>query len=501
MTTDARRHRRTTVTALALATVTVLATTAAATACGGAAGAAGTAGTAGTADAVPPERPARASVQGVWRTDGYGTIVAVEGRRLRSYETTRGSCLPGALTATRSGPVGPDGGAEFAPGEDSDYDRVTVTPEPGGRTARLRIASSVGDRVLHRLPGVPRTCEREPADDPRAVFDVFWRTYAENYPFFAAKGIDWNAVRDRYRPRVTAGTTDDQLFAILRDMIEPLHDTHTGLIAGKDRRYAGHRQDTEFPTAESIARIDKATAESVGAEQRRWAQGALSYADLPGRIGYLRITRFAGFTDKGDYASAAAELDKALDSVLTEQRTEGPERLRGLVIDLRFNGGGSDRLGVRLASRLTDRPYIAYTKHARNDPDDPGQFTPGRRIRVRPHGDRPVYSGPVAVLTGRLTVSAGETFTQALMGRTPAPTRIGENTQGAFSDTLDRTLPNGWSFILPNEEFRTAEGTTFDGAGIPPDIRTPVFTDEEFAKHRDSALARARALLTVKSRD
>jgi hypothetical protein len=34
---------------------------------------------------------------------------------------------------------------------------------------------------------------------PLGTFDVFWTTYAENYPFFALKGIDWNAVRDRDR--------------------------------------------------------------------------------------------------------------------------------------------------------------------------------------------------------------------------------------------------------------------------------------------------------------
>jgi hypothetical protein len=69
-------------------------------------------------------------------------------------------------------------------------------------------------------------------------------------------------------------------------------------------------------------------------------------------------------------------------------------------------------------------------------------------------------------LTGPLTISAGETFTQALMGRTPRVLRIGENTQGVFSDVLGRDLSNGWSFGLPNEVFRTAQGTTFDGSGI-----------------------------------
>src|SRR5262249_41536045 len=89
------------------------------------------------------------------------------------------------------------------------------------------------------------------------------------------------------------------------------------------------------------------------------------------------------------------------------------------------------------------------------------------------------------------TISAGETMTQALMGRTPHVLRIGENTQGVFSDVLVRKLPNGWMFGLPNEVFRTPEGTTFDGPGIPPDIDVPVFADADLAAGRDPALERA----------
>ncbi|GAA0465456.1 hypothetical protein [Streptomyces olivaceiscleroticus] len=59
--------------------------------------------------------------------------------------------------------------------------------------------------------------------------------------------------------------------------------------------------------------------------------------------------------------------------------------------------------------------------------------------------------------------------------------------QGVFSDVLDRRLPNGMAVWLPNEEFLTSRGRTFDGTGIPPHLRTPVFTEEEFAKNRDSA--------------
>ncbi|MEV0373954.1 S41 family peptidase [Streptomyces sp. NPDC050636] len=484
-----RRPRRTCGTALLLAAMTALTATAA---CGAPAGPDRAARPApGASAATPP-----ASLEGVWRMDGYGTLVTIKDRSLRTYETTTISCLPGSVTGTRSDSPDGHGRSVFTV---PDSAPITVTPTGPGR-ARLSIEDSVGRRGLHRIGALPDRCRKRPPHDPRTVFDVFWKTFAENYPFFHAKKIDWPAVRDRYRPRITAKTTDDELFAVLRKMIEPLHDAHTRVIAGPDQWFAGRRPGTVLPTRESTARIDKAIAANLGPgiTQRRWAQGNLSYVDLPGRIGYFRVSQFADYTEKGDYAGDVAELDRALDSVFTKARTQGPTALRGLIVDVRLNGGGADPLGLRIASRLTDRPYLAYSKRARNNPHEPGGFTTPQPRQVRPHRG-PVYTGPIAVLTGRLTISAGETFTQSLMGRSPSPTRIGENTQGVFSDILDRALPNGWTFGLPNEEFLTADGHTFDGPGIPPAIPTPVFTDEELTARRDSALTRARAYLSQRA--
>ncbi|AKJ08800.1 protease [Streptomyces incarnatus] len=439
---------------------------------------------AGAVPAAAAARPGPPGTDGVWRMDGYGTVLAIGGGVLREYQTTSVSCLEGD-TSRQTGP-----GTYAAP----DGSLLTVRTAHDRDHALLAADSSVGHRTLRRLNALPAACTRPVPTDPRTAFDVFWQTFEENYPFFARKHIDWHAVRDRYRPLVHEDTTKDQLFGILSRMVSPLYDAHVTVTDG-DRHFGQVRPGTQAPSPELDATVRKFIAardlkDALGRED--FGAGRITYADLPGGLGYLRISGFGGYAgEDAPYTAERAELDRALNTVLTPSRTE---RLKGLVIDLRVNGGGSDSLGIRIAERLTGTPYTAYAKRARNDPADPGRHTRPEPVPVVP-ADAPRYTGPVAVLTGGSTVSAGETFTQALMDR-PGPTvRIGQPTQGVFSDVLERTLPDGLRFGLPNEEYLTRTGRTFDGTGIPPQLTEPVFTEEEFAENRDSAFDRAVNLL------
>jgi len=231
---------------------------------------------------------------------------------------------------------------------------------------------------------------------------------------------------------------------------------------------------------------------SFSSDRAAWFyHSSREYSHLDENIGYLRILSFSGYSEKRGFAAGEEALEAALDEIFSDPN------LKALVIDVRINFGGADPYGLVIASRLATREYLAYTKEARADPVDRNKWTPGDASVVRP-GLRPGFRGPVVELIGPLTISAGETFTQALMGRTPHVTRIGENTQGVFSDVLSRKLPNGWKFGLPNEVFRTPQGTTFDGPGIPPDIAVPVFADGDVAAGRDPAMERAPGILGKK---
>jgi C-terminal processing protease CtpA/Prc len=103
------------------------------------------------------------------------------------------------------------------------------------------------------------------------------------------------------------------------------------------------------------------------------------------------------------------------------------------------------------------------------------------------------------LLIGPETISGGETFAMALMGRAPRVTLVGENTQGVFSDVWGRKLPNGWTFGVPTELYLTRSGKSFDAEGVPPAIRVSVFPRADLEVGRDGALERAIRVILARS--
>ncbi len=376
-------------------------------------------------------------------------------------------------------------------------DREATFQMKGGRLFFVRSGGSNDHKVLHfegaasdvridRLSRMPEVCNHPTPDTPQDNFEVFARTWAEQYISFDLRHVDWQKVVAENQPKVTADTSPVVVFAILAGMIQPLGDAHTSIEAPAiGMSFHGFRLGIER-SPKSVLKVTDSPY--LKCPVQNFCEKQVQYGHVDETTGYLRILSFSGFSAAGDFSSGLVELENALDAIFSDPN------LKALVIDVRINSGGSDPYGLAIASRLTARPYLAYTKVARADPVDRNKWTPGDPSIVRPSA-RPGFGGPVVELTGPSTVSAGETFTQALMGRTPHITRIGENTQGVFSDVLGRRLPNGWRFGLPNEVFLTPDGKAFDGSGIPPDIPVAVFAASDLTAGKDPAMAKAIEVL------
>ncbi len=435
-------------------------------------------------------------INGVWRSSGWGLVYRINDTSLEAFEVTTTTCVPG-YKAKRMVQGMPGYEASF---HRQDGESLDIAAGDDSHHKEIRQRAGLTSIALERISTLPDVCSPPTANTPLGNFDVFARTFAEQFISFDLRNVDWSRVVAQQRGRITPHTKPQELFEVLKQMIEPLRDIHTGIEAPKIKRNfdAELRLGTDRVVRGNIERFAKSGRKQLAAVTNRayfphaplsLCRGQWQYGLTESGIAYLRILQFGGYSWRHGFDADIRALNRALDRIL------GNPKLRGLIIDVRLSFGGDDRLGLAIAARLTATEYMAYAIQARADPAISSMHTPLQPVPVRP-GNAPIFSGPVIELIGPITMSAAETFTQSLMERTPHVVRIGENTQGVFADALDRHLPNGWTFVLPNSVYRTSDGKAFDVSGIPPDLPVPVFADQDVAAGGDPAMAAAMRLLT-----
>ena len=439
----------------------------------------------GCAPKAGPGPAGAESLSGFWLTDGYGRMIEIiADTAVQISEVTAISCLP----AFRARAVPPPPGARAAFLRVDAPSTFVILPDSAPDQLRIHFNGAASDVIAKRIVGPLDVCRRPAPSTPTAVFEVFATTWKEHYPFFALKGMDWDRVVAEHRAKVSDSMAPAALFAQLTSLIEPLNDPHTSIRADSlDLRFGGNRPPATREEWDRAPRYFAITEKYLDAPIRKFCEGQVEFGTI-GDVGFLRIRSFDGYHQDEPFESGLVALEAALDTIFA-----GASAWRGMIIDVRFNGGGADPYGLAIAARLTGSEYVAYAKQARNDRADPNRWTPEQISRVVPT-DRPGFRGPVVELIGLYSVSAAETFTQALINRAPKVVRVGENTQGVFSDVMGRRLPNGWRFGLPNERFVT-NGVSYDGPGIPPDVMVPVFPARDRTDGKDRSLERALTLV------
>jgi hypothetical protein len=429
------------------------------------------------------------SLDGLWASNGYGLLLEIDRADVRVWQTTSGSCLL-AFNARRIQEL-PEGA-----------EAVFVTPEGAGqltvmikKTAsderQLQVLGTASEIGLKRLTSKPSVCAAAVDKNSIRNLEVFAESFREFYPSFQNKKIDWEAAVAQAKQSLGNSSDEQALFKTLQGLIAPLQDAHTFINAPSlnDLEFQGFRNSPTSPRTfpeliehrETIAGIIGKTV--PGLQEYANKKLRFGWLDRAAGIGYLRLTGFEKFLSDGRFSAQLEALEGALDKIFTPD-------LRKLVIDVRINPGGFDAFGLAVISRLTDTKFTAYRKFARAfSADKPDAITAVQDVIVTP-STRSRFTGPLVVMTSGFTVSAGETFVLGLMQR-PNITRIGTNTQGAFSDMQTRVLPNGWSFGLPNETYETPNGQRFEGIGIAPEMEVPSFSDEQLAQSQDLPLEAA----------
>jgi C-terminal processing protease CtpA/Prc len=169
--------------------------------------------------------------------------------------------------------------------------------------------------------------------------------------------------------------------------------------------------------------------------------------------------------------------------------------IHGFIIDIRNCPGGDDSTAIAIINRFCDRKRVAFRRRTKIGPGD-DNFTPLRTWYLEPQGERQ-FTGPIVLLTCDSVFSGGEAFALAIR-QLPHVTILGDRTNGIFSYTLDKKLPNGWKYCLSYQVYFSADMVCYEGEGIPVDIKL-LNKKTDIAEGVDPLITRAVDLLTSNS--
>jgi carboxyl-terminal processing protease len=162
------------------------------------------------------------------------------------------------------------------------------------------------------------------------------------------------------------------------------------------------------------------------------------------KLGYVRLLTFS----EGAHAILRKEIEKV--------EREGA---KGIVLDLRGNGGGLLDEAVLTASIFLPEDELVVSTDSR---------TQGH-AEYRTVGDN-LPARPLVVLIDRNTASAAEILTAALSEDAGAPV-VGTRSYGKGVFQQEIGLSNGGALKLTIGEYFTPDGTNLAGKGIHPDVK------------------------------
>ena len=275
-----------------------------------------------------------------------------------------------------------------------------------------------------------------------AAFDQMWEAFDRDYAMFALRPeVDWNRLRELYRPKALASRSTNEFAATCAEMLKPLRDLHIWVtVAGENVPVFNRpRMANSNPGAHAaiLGQLHEA--------------GQVQWAITPDKIGFLAIY---GWSDR--------HIPAVCHQVLEQMRNT-----RGLIVDVRLNGGGSEDLAEEVAGRFLEKEFVYAFSQFRNGPSHTN-LTPRLERRVSPAGPWR-YDRPVVLLIGQKCMSSNESFI-AMMSGAQQVAVMGAHTCGSSGNPEIIHMPLDMTVSVPRWIDYLPDGTPLDERGFQPQI-------------------------------
>ena len=211
------------------------------------------------------------------------------------------------------------------------------------------------------------------------------------------KMVNWDSLRTNTYTLAKDITDPYKLGPAIRYLYSAVNDFH-GAFFYKDSTFQWHRNHDKVP--DSI--------------MNEWKKGVKSITKvLNGNIGYLRIPSIL-IKDDNDFNTKAQSLNDSLCTLLQKN-------VKGIILDLRLNGGGAMHpMILGLEQLLTDGKLGSFKTNKIENwiLKENGFYVDSSLIsKITPSCNYNVQQIPIVMLVGKYTASSGECLIIAFKGR------------------------------------------------------------------------------------
>jgi carboxyl-terminal processing protease len=418
--------------------------------------------------ACKPNEKNNNSIEGIWKSIGYGKILKIDSTTYKYFDITNISCLPS---------------------KQGNISEVKNSLELKNDT--LAVKRGYSFYYYTRTDEIPDFCQKNTNDinDPLYNFEVFADTYKEHYAFFELNKINWDSLYKTAKGKINSKTTEVELYLIMQEMIDSLKDNH-GSIEPTEEVYEKAEQlniqdeDTDEFKWYGDFEVAGLVADYYLKENLTKDSWLINWGKMENNIGFIQIkTMFlygdlnlndslvkengfvSTYMDAFNNLSYEQQVSKEVAGINNIMNTimKDLKETKYIIIDVRFNGGGQDIVSLEILRYFNSkRKQIALIKAMHND------IYSKKTSRFLESSQNP-YTKPVYLLTSQQSASATDMLALASM-EIPQLKRIGSHTNGAISDALEKQLPNGWYFSLSNEVYTDNNDKIYENIGIPVDF-------------------------------
>ena len=319
------------------------------------------------------------------------------------------------------------------------------------------------------------SCIEEPKlseNSQKGNFEALWNIIDTRYCYLSEKNIDWNKIYAEYGEKVDllpqyAENNMYALFDIFAEMLAELKDGHVNLYSNFDiSRYDKWYTDSVDNYNSSIVFSDN----YVGKKFR--IAGGFRYGTLENNpdIGYIGYSSFSnGFSD--------ANVRNIFQTFWN---------CKGLIIDVRNNGGGALNYSEQLASYFFEEETVTGYMRFKNGSGH-GDLSKPTAVKTPAH-ESIHWQRPVIVLTNRLSYSATNDFVNR-MNHAPNAYTVGSWTGGGGGMPLSSELPNGWMVRFSACPMYDIDMNHTE-MGIAPDYHV-ITTDTDTEQGKDAVIDKA----------